>query len=479
VGYLERLDSYKEEMLATLGDSIAIDSVETEPVKSSTGELMPFGKGIRDALLHILSVGEEMGFDTYNCDNYGGYIEYKAPRNGSEKPEQLGISGHIDVMPAGTGWTGDPFDMVEKDGFVYGRGVSDDKGPVFASLYAMKALKDEGIEPKMDIRLIIGCDEETNKAGMEYYLEKCGQPDMGFTPDGMFPLVNGEMGILIFDLAQKLGKDIGGDKLRMTKFESGTAPNAVPREARAVLMGTEEQYEEVKEIIEKYVAETGYNVKARKQGSALAIEAEGLAAHGAHPDLGLNPITILMELFGRVEFGSDELNDFIRAYNEHIGFDFHGERIGCAFEDKQSGKLIFNVGMANINEELANLTINIRYPVTCTDNQVFEGIEKALSDTKVGILKNMVEGPIYLPTDDPMVEKMMAAYREETGDKKSGPIVEAGGTYAKIINKTLAFGALFPGEEDTMHQADEKMSIESYYKMARIYAKALYYICCE
>ena len=58
-------------------------------------------------------------------------------------------------------------------------------------------------------------------------------------------------------------------------------------------------------------------------------------------------------------------------------------------------------------------------------------------------------------------------------------MVIGGGTYAKMFNNILAYGAEFPDEEATMHQANEKLSIESFMKMARIYARAIYYLCCQ
>jgi succinyl-diaminopimelate desuccinylase len=231
--------------------------------------------------------------------------------------------------------------------------------------------------------------------------------------------------------------------------------------------------------VKDYAADTGYNIKARRQGSSLVIEAEGIAAHGAHPELGLNALSIMMDFLGRLEFPCDDLTDFISFYNEHIGFDLHGERIGCKFEDNPSGPLIFNVGKANISEELANITVNIRYPVTYTDTDVISGIETVLEGSSVGIITGFVQAPIFMDLDNPMVKKMLKAYIDETGDTESKPIVQGGGSYAKMVNNILAFGALLPDEENTMHQADERFRVDSFMKMARIYARTLLSLCCE
>ena len=220
-------------------------------------------------------------------------------------------------------------------------------------------------------------------------------------------------------------------------------------------------------------------MKSKKQGSSLVLEAEGKAAHGAHPDAGLNAISILMVFLGRISFANEELNDFVAFYNDHIGFDLHGERLGCDFSDEQSGPLILNVGLAGINEDIAGVTVNVRYPVTCTDELVLSGIEQTIGEGRVGIVTRMVHYPIYMDMDDPMVMKLMEAYREETGDDEAEPMVIGGGTYAKMFDNILAFGAEFPGEEATMHQANEKLSIESFMKMARIYARAIHSLCCH
>ena len=475
MGYSERLDSYREDMIRTLGESVSCPSVNSDAVRTADGEIYPFGKGVQDALEHMLRTGRELGFETHNDDNYAGHIEYRSAE-GSEG--YFCIAGHLDVVPVGTGWTNDPFTMTEKDGFLYGRGTSDDKGPVVAVLYALKALKEEGIVPHKDIRIVLGLDEETGSVSIEHYLENFGKPAAGFTPDADFPVVNGEMGILVFDFAQKFTSKPAKDELRLTKLEGGTAPNAVPASARAVISGNKEQYGLITDRARLYAEETGHVIRTRKQGSALVVEAEGTAAHGAHPELGLNAVSILMEFLGRIGFAGEELNDFIAFYNDHIGFDLHGERMGCFFEDEPSGPLIFNVGMANINEELATVTVNIRYPVSCTEDQVMGAIEETLGSGRVGVVGRVVHEPVYVEPDDPVVVTMMEAYRNATGDFESKPYTTGGGTYAKAVGNIIAFGALFPYEESTMHKADERLSIESFMKMAHIYADVIFGICC-
>jgi succinyl-diaminopimelate desuccinylase len=475
MAYSERLETYKDDMIRSLAELVSKPSVGSDAVRTAEGETLPFGRGVHDALLQMLEIGKEMGFDVYNDDNYAGHIEWAPAEHSSEG--YFGIVGHLDVVPEGTGWDNDPFELAQKDGILYGRGTSDDKGPLVASLYALKALKDEGLEPKMPIRIVLGLDEERGSVSVDHYTENMGHPAMGFTPDGSFPLVNAELGILVFDLAQKFSSKPAKEELRLTKFEAGTAHNAVPEAAKAVITGDKANFDEIIDKVNAYREESGYEISSKKQGAALVVETRGKAAHGAHPELGLNAASIMFDFLGRIGFANEELNEFIAFYNNCIGFDIHGERIGCELSDEASGPLIFNVGVVNINEDLANVSVNIRYPVTYTDEIVLGGVQQLLADSSVGIVTRMVQDPVYMETDNPMVEIMMDAYKAETGDEKAEPIVMRGGTYAKMVNNILAFGALFPWEDDTMHQANEKISVDSMMKMARIYARALENLC--
>lgn len=477
MGYLERIDAYKDDMLKDLAELVSKPSVKADPVKTKNGELLPFGQGVHEALLCALEQGKRLGFDVYNDENYAGHIEWKSEKGGDE---YYGIVGHLDVVPVGTGWSTDPFEMVDKgDGFVYGRGTSDDKGPVVACLYALKALKDEGLEPKMNIRIVLGLDEETGDISAKHYTGHCGHPALGFTPDADFPLINGEKGIMVFELARKFSSKPGKDDLRLTKLEGGVAFNAVPADAKAVITGSKAQYDMIAQRAKLFCEETGYKLKTKKQGPSLVVEASGVAAHGAHPDLGLNAVSILMDFLGKISFANEALNEFIAFYNDCIGFDLHGERMGCHFEDKPSGQLIFNVGVANINEDIATLGINIRYPIKSTDEDVLKGIETVLDGSSIGIVTRAVQKPIHCHREDPVCQKLMKAYVDETGDTESEPMIIGGGTYAKMFNNILAYGAAFPHDENTMHQADEKFSKDSFMKMARVYARAIEAFCFE
>lgn len=458
------IDENQEQMLQTLGELIAIKSV----AEDAQGEA-PFGEGVQKAFSYMLEKAREEGFAVENTDNYGGHIQMRG-----ESGRVMGIVGHLDVVPEGGGWDGDPYSGAIKDGKIYGRGTMDDKGPVVASFYAMKAVKDSGVPLKDSVRLILGLDEEAGWKGMRYYLSKVSPPDYGFTPDGDFPAIHGEKGILIFDLAKKLAP-VQEKGLELRSFTGGNAANMVADFARAVVRDTSgADYENIREAVRAFAEKRQARLKCKGMGKSLELTAEGISAHGAKPEKGLNAISIMMEFLGQLNFVSDDVNDFIDFYNSRIGFELNGASLGCGFSDEPSGSLVLNVGKIRLDSEAVSLTMNVRYPVTCSGDAVYEAIRAAADSCNLGIVKGKHEAPIYLPADDPMIVTLMDIYKRQTGDADSKPLVIGGGTYARAMKNIIAFGARFPGDPELEHQKNECLSIESLMKMTRIYAEAIY-----
>ena len=476
MGYEELLEQNKEEMIASLGTVLRCKSEQTEPTKTEEGSVYPFGEGVQEAFAAFLDIAEKMGFETYNADNYGGHVDF--PGSGDKV---LGILGHLDVVPAGGGWDFDPYGGSVADGKIYGRGTTDDKGPLISCLYAMKALKEAGFQPKATIRLILGLDEENAWKGMDYYFSKVRKPDYGFTPDADFPVINGEKGILVFELARKFANSkTKGLKLR--SITGGAAANSVADSCRAVIRdqsGAEATYAKVREEAKAFREETGYKLRAKGVGKSLEITAEGVSAHGAKPETGLNAISIMMAFLGRLNFVDEDHNDFIDFYNKYIGFCLDGEKLGINFTDEASGKLVFNVGMAEMNEKAAGLTINVRYPVSMTGEDVYAGMAETLEKYNLGILKLKDQAPVYKDPEDPLIKTLVGIYQKHTGDTESRPMVIGGGTYARAAENIIAYGAQFPGDEDLMHQKNECLSIERLMQMTKIYAEAIYKLALE
>lgn len=180
---LNKIDELQERLIQDIKRVVRIDSVEQPSQKEA-----PFGSGVKEALEEALTISKELGFETTNLDHYIGYASW------GKSDEYVCAIGHLDVVPVGTGWKHPPFSAYEEEGFIYGRGILDNKGPLLSSLYALYALKELGIEMEHEVRIIFGCDEETGFKDLEYYLTKEKPPIMGFTPDCKYPVVYGERG---------------------------------------------------------------------------------------------------------------------------------------------------------------------------------------------------------------------------------------------------------------------------------------------
>jgi predicted dipeptidase len=426
---------------AALSDLVSIPSVCAEGEGG-----YPFGAAVDQALRATLRIAGELGFRTHYGE--GGYYGYAEVGSGTE---MLGVLGHLDVVPPGNlaDWDRDPFDPVEMDGLLYGRGTQDDKGPLLAALFAVKALMDAGVEFNKRVRFIFGTDEETLWRCINRYKEKEELPGMGFSPDARFPLIFAEKGLLQLHLegANRSGLHIAG----------GSAFNAVPD---SICYKGERQ----DDLAAKLDA-LGF-VHTRKPNG---IEIHGKAAHAMIPEEGINAIARLCMALRAIGITSKAI-DFIA---QEIGEDPNATRIFGACADEPSGKLKFNVGMINL-ADVEQLSIDCRLPVTVDKEDVVAKLRAAAA--RYGLTYKEFDwlAPIYLPQDHFMIETLMRVYREVSGDSASQPIASGGATYARAIGNCVAFGAVFPEERMTEHRPNECAVLDNLYKAMKIYASAVY-----
>jgi len=406
----------------------------------------PFGAAVDQALRAALQIAGDLGLRTHYGD--GGYYGYAEIGEGAE---MLGVLGHLDVVPPGKpeDWQAGPFDPVEKDGNLYGRGTQDDKGPLLAALFAVKALMDAGVKFNKRVRFIFGTDEETLWRCINRYKEKEELPGLGFSPDARFPLIFAEKGLLQLHLegANESGLRIAG----------GSAFNAVPD---TMLYAGERQ-----DDLARKLDELGFPFTRKAQG----IEIRGKAAHAMIPEEGINAIARLCIVLRAIGIASRTI-DFIA---QEVGEDPNAKRIFGACADEPSGKLKFNVGMIDLGE-VERISIDCRIPVTVSKVEIVSKLSAAAARYGLAYKEFDWLAPIYLPKDHFMIETLMRVYRQVSGDDVSQPIASGGATYARAIDNCVAFGALFPGEILTEHQPNECADLRSLYKAMEIYAQAIH-----
>ncbi|MDD6920380.1 MAG: dipeptidase PepV [Eubacteriales bacterium] len=464
------IDNNFESLVNNLKALIKINSIPTLAVGN-----LPFGENIQEAFEFMLNMADKDGFKIKNIDNYGGHIELIG--NGDNK-KTMGILAHLDVVPAGeNNWIHPPFDAIIEDGKLYGRGAIDDKGPTMAAYFAMKAIKESKIELSNNVHLILGLDEETSWKGMDYYLKKVNAPDFGFTPDSDFPVVQCEKGILVFDLVKKLGKS-SDSGFELKRLEGGSAYNMVADYATATIFHkNKEIYDKIKIQAKTFSHNTGYNIYIKGSGNNLILTTKGISAHGAMPEKGLNAISILLAFLADINFNNEDINSFIEFYNRYIAFETDGKSANIDFADNESGNTAVNIGIIKLEKSTITLSINVRMPISVSDEDFYLKLKEVTEQYNFGIVKSKYQPPISFSSDDSFIQTLMEIYQKHTEDYDTKPLVIGGGTYARAMDNFVAFGALFPGEKEVAHQPNEYISLESLKKATYIYAEAIYRLC--
>lgn len=449
----KKILSMQDEIVKSVQECVRIKSVEDEP---KTG--MPFGKGIHNALEYCLKLSEFLGFKTVNVDNMIGYSEY------GEGSEMIAVLGHLDVVPEGEGWTYPPYGAEIHNGRIYGRGTTDDKGPIIGALYALKAIKDLNIPLKRRVRIFFGLNEETGSKCVKHYVDKGEEmPVAGFTPDAEYPIINGEKGIVTCKYRRKLNQS-GGFVLKSIK--GGIAANVVPDYAEAVVTVPGNKIKEVKKIS----GETD-GIEITEKNDSLIIKSYGISAHGSTPEKGKNAVTHLVLFLGKLGF-TGEAKEFIDFFNKYIGTELNGESLGIYSEDDISGKLVVNLGTILGDENEINIEINMRYPVTKTFEEFIGIFREKISLGKLEEVYLRHKKSLYVSPDTEFIKKLQKVYEEKFGEKAE-LISIGGGTYAKSMKNIVAFGPIFKGQPMVEHKPDEYIEIDSLIKNVQVMAAAI------
>lgn len=460
------IENSKSEIIAKTQQLIQIPSISIETNDPSA----PFGEGPNKALNYMLDLGKSLGFKTKNVDNYCGYIEF------GEGEELLGIIGHLDVVPEGDNWTFPPYLATVYDNKIYGRGAIDDKGPVIASLYAMKAVMDN-LKIHKRVRLILGLNEEKSWKCINYYKEHEEHPTIGFSPDADFPCIYAEKGIISPYFISNYPQDLD-TPIKIKSLDCNNNPlNVVPKFCSTVLeISTKDNItmENIINIIKSLIKENNFDIEIYQLSKTqLKLTSNGIQAHAAHPDLGVNAISRLLIILNKLFINYNIHIELFEFFNKYIADQYNGENLDINFED-ESGKLTLNVGNISLKDNKLKFGLNIRVPVT---------VDLDIIKTKFGNLTNDYENieckiagikqALYIPKDNYLVTTLCSIYNETTNSNLE-PIAIGGATYARAFDNCVSFGVNLPGQKDMCHQVDEFISIDNLMLACKIYAKAIY-----
>lgn len=465
----EKVLEYENQMIDDLKGLLSIESVRDD---SKASEDAPVGPGPRQALDYMYELAERDGFSTHDVDHIAGRIE------AGQGEDVLGILCHVDVVPAGDGWDSDPFDPVVTDDAIIARGTLDDKGPTIAAYYAVKILNDMNVDWKKRIHMIIGTDEESDWKCTDRYFQTEEMPTLGFAPDAEFPAIHGEKGITTFDLIQdQINEEVDEPDYELLNFESGQRYNMVPDHAEARVL-VKENMTEVIQNFEYFVEQNELQGESTVDSGILILTVEGKAVHGMDPSLGVNAGLYLLKFLSSLNLDKSA-KDFVEFNNRYL-FDSHfGEKMGMKFHTDVMGDVTTNIGIIKYdNKEAGRYGVNLRYPQGFEFEEAVERFTNEIKDIGFSLELGKVQKPHYVDKDDPFVEKLVKAYRNQTGDMTE-PYTIGGGTYARNLDKGVAFGAMFEDTEDLMHQKNEYMTKKQLINATSIYLEAIYALCVE
>ena len=408
-----------------LSEFISFKSILGQPTTNA-----PFGKPVKDCLDWFLSLAKEFGFETVNYDGYAGEVIYG-------KGKEVGIIGHLDVVPIGIGWKTDPFSLTCCDGVYYGRGVCDDKTPLLSCLYALKELKDSGIAFNKKLRLIIGCDEENGWRDIEYLKTKTSLPEYGFSPDGDFPVCYAEKGIV--EVAFSIPK-----LKNFVDIKGGTALNAVCDYASVRPLTTPNQTEL-----------DNFGLKLDDNGY---IFSKGKSAHGSSPHLGINAMLKLFEYF---LYKGEDVKDVLNNL-------FYDKK-GISKLENEQGKVTLSPDLILEDENKITITCDCRIPAPFT----LETVLPIFDSFGINYTTKVRHNPMMAEKNGEFVQTLLNAYNEITGEKAE-PVSMGGSTFARAFNKGCAFGPKLKGHIDNIHDANENVSKEQILTAYKIYKKSIF-----
>lgn len=454
---IDYLKSNQENIVKDIASLVEIPSVRDE---STVDINQPFGVEIRNAFDKLIQIAKDKDFVVKDFDGYAIHIEY------GEGEEVVGVLNHIDVVPIYTKelWKSEPFKVCEKDNYLYGRGVNDNKGPLVGILYALLFLRQLNEKPKRKIRLIVGGAEETTWECMEHYFSINEQPKFAFSPDGNFPIVNGEKGILYFNLK----KEIKEDRLRnhnLVEIKSNKEDGFVCDKIEAIFKTNDKEdlikllvyYTEIEEIEE----------------DKILVRYIGKRALSRNPHRSYNCAFNLAKDLDKIKNLNDKGIIIKDILNSYFTDDNHGKKLGLYTEDVDMGISTICIMSLLLEKNELSMKIDFRYPKGISWEFIINKINEI--GKKENLIVNIYKELklLYVEPDSELINKLSIAYKQVFG-KEAELFTKGAASYARVLENGVAFGPTIEGDIPNSHQANENISIDTLYKAIEVYIYALY-----
>lgn len=451
------IDTHFDEVLKSI-----IEIIRIKTVKADRAGDAPYGEELKKGLNKVLEIAQGLGFKVKNLDNYIGYAEY------GEGEEYIAILGHIDVVPEGdeASWNVPPYEGCVVNNQLTARGAIDNKAPIISALYSLKAVVDTHPEFNKRVRIIFGTNEESGDEDIKYYLAREKEPKYAFTPDGRFPVIFSEKGIYTFSFRKKIQwKDS-----KIVEIKAGTRSNIVPEKCIAKVRNISK--ETVETALKKMRSLTKAEYTVNYEGDTTEIICTGVSAHASSPHKGVNALLEMYKFLNLIIGKEDAAKGFISFISGYIGESSDGEKLGIKTVNEEVGNLTISAGITNILNDELFVKFNIRYPASIDEKTLDLRLKTAGEEEGIVFFKENHNAPLYFEKTHPLVKELQEIYVNVTG-RDEEPAALGGGTYAKLMPNTVAFGPNFKEYNGKPHSFDECMDLDMLKQGMEIYARAI------
>jgi succinyl-diaminopimelate desuccinylase len=398
----------------------------------------------------------------------------------------LGLIVHGDVEKTGDEreWNVPPFAGTENEGYIYGRGAADDKGPMVQSLLAMATIRAGGERRTHTIRLLIGSDEEAGGKDMAAYLKTHRAPDYSLVLDSAFPVVVGEKAWNTYTATAAEPYAIrsrAGATWAVVDLKAGTGPSIVPGIATARLRWLPDDAGDISAAAGALLSAPlppGFRIEGSVKGHQLTLTMRGRAAHsGSNIEGGRNALVQLAKLLVP-HIAASGARDLLLFASE-TGRDLYGTALGLTSRDPLWGRYAVNVAIIEPADggKLA-LTLNLRRTPPWTGPQLRQHMDAftAAFNARNGsaLVPNgyYEEEPLVFDPNAKLVKRLLAAYGRATGARRP-PVISGGATYAARVPNSIAFGMWFPDTPYPGHEVDERNSLRHLHEGVNVLIEVL------
>ena len=382
-----------------------------------------------------------------------------------EQSQKVTIVTHGDVQPADASkWQQSPFeiDSTSEPGKLIARGTEDDKGAIATALYAMKAIKDQGITLENRIELMVYLAEESDWAPLKELMKTYKQPKYAVTIDASYPVVVAEKGwSLVAPTFTGTSPQTG---VYVSELEGGAFVSQIPEDASAVLHNASDA--DIETLNTNIATLKDVKVAVTEVNQGIKVSVKGTSAHSSEPEAGFNAIAHLAEVFKGIELENNSDGQAIEFINQLIGLDLYGNNFGeIAYSHDFMGPMTVSPTLLKRDGNDITLSVNMRRPVGKDEAKLQQQIDTALASWQASNqvqLKNIdiVIGTPMLLDSAPHAQALLDIFKHFTGDEDAGFVSIGGGTNAKLFENAVSFGPSMPGKKYTGHSEHEFITVE-------------------